>query len=102
MAITAIRRLKLAWLVLTSPLPAELDPTTPIMARTQLRIAFTPKFTNLQRIVFVPRPHRFPSVFHTPFAVATMRSPITSSPAMNTRERVRRTTVHLASTNSPT
>jgi len=43
----------------------------------------------------------FPSVFHTPFAVATTRSPTTISPLMNRSERVRRTTRHFASTNSP-
>ncbi len=37
-------------------------------------------------------PHRLPSVFHTPLAVATTRSPTTSSPLMKTSERVRRTT----------
>jgi hypothetical protein len=40
-------------------------------------------------------------LFHTPLAVATTRSPTTSSELMKMGERVRRATRHLASTNSP-
>lgn len=43
----------------------------------------------------------WPSVFHTPLAVATTRVPTLSSPLMKMSERVRRTTLQCISTNSP-